>query len=268
MIYGDNWTPISDSKRFLELAELNNRDEEVEEPQENEEDARNIPGGRRESLARLAKAKSVLEKFPELAEGRRTEEQSKDYVKDLSDRIKIIQHSASVIQRHQIAVRNASKNDKARKNDEFRLGSLVLRLLPAKDDKRLNKLEATAVGPYKIISRVSEAVYRLASIVQPGELIDVHERELYGFDLDDTYPKIAVFESAQHDLDEFNIDSIVGHEGTSKNTLKFIVKFADEQNTRTVLPKQLLGTALLNKYLEEHKEVQDLLRGVTRRKEH
>ena len=220
----------------------------------------------RDVRRRRAAVRSVLEKYPELAPNsrHRSAEETNNYISDLSRRISRIQHAAKIIQQHQIEIRNRNKNRHARQNKLFNIGEFVLRIVDT--EQRHNKLEPTATGPYKVVRKVSPAVYRLESIVQPGDMLDVHERELMSLVLDETYPKEAILRSAQHDFDEYPLEKISGHSGTNANNLKFIVRFVGETFDRSLTYTQLIGNELLEMYIESHEELKDIIRNIERRR--
>jgi len=185
-----------------------------------------------------------------------------EYVKMLGERIKAIQQGALVHQ-HIVIEKNKTNAETSR---SIPVGELVLATPVHKGNKTSTKYE----GPYKIVNHLSDTVYRLQSLINPDQLLEMHYARLIPFTLkselsEEEKNKIAR-QLALTESGEYQVEAVIAHEGTNKKNIRFCIKWLGypvSQNTwepwHNVCKDNQLNDKVEN-YIVAHPELHRLLK--------
>lgn len=201
---------------------------------------------------------SVLHRFPELAD-EQTVRAARDYVVIVTKRLLLIQSSARAIQEAVIEARLKKYNDGVLAK-KYKVGDFVL-LVPV---KRVAKLQAKLLGPFKVIEVKSEGnVYRIQSLIDPAKMQDCPPIRIRPF-ASDLFSDQEIKELATADAEEFMVDYVKTHQGTGRRNLRFLVKWegypdSDQYNTWEPI-SSLEGCEKFEDYLDTHPEAARLVR--------
>ncbi len=144
----------------------------------------------------------------------------------------------------------------ARQNDdpqEFSVGALVLIPFPA----RPNKLAAKWQGPFEVVSRDSKHTYSLCHLSSKKK-IRVHVSRMIPYvDADVS----TALDSASRDTGEWEVNSIISHEGSTLRNLKFKIRWTGfDASEDSDLPYHMVkDLKALDDYLVGHPALRRLL---------
>jgi hypothetical protein len=109
----------------------------------------------------------------------------------------------------------------------FGEGDLVLVSPP--ENRRATKLSPGMMGPFVVLSRERDKLYKIQELISTKTLVVPAERmQLFRVNADED-PVVV----ASVDLDEYVVEKIMGHQGSTLRDLKFLVKwkyFGEEYN--------------------------------------
>ena len=119
-----------------------------------------------------------------------------------------------------------------------------------------NKLSPLYRGPLIIIDKVRDDLYKLSDLTSQ-KLIEVHIDRLRKFNVSDDITPSELLQLAAADIDEFVVESIVDHAGTSKRNYEFRIRWlGSDPNEDTWLPyREVKDLVALDSYLKEHPEL-------------
>jgi hypothetical protein len=181
------------------------------------------------------------------------DENLKLYITDLKARLQVIHDSARKIQAEIVAKRLDKAN-----NDiiTFDVGDFVL--LKHRYNDTITKQEAKLLGPFKILEKLANGVYKLQHLIEVARIETVSEERLVPF-CKDGATEAELKKMIEYDEDELPVDSIVRHGGSmTRNGLKFLVHwrgFDNEEDFTWEPYKNLEGNVSLSRYISEHENV-------------
>jgi len=168
----------------------------------------------------------------------------------------------SLIRLHRGAVKKQEREVKKRLADQpppttYKEGDYVL-LTPL--EKR-NKFAAKYDGPYKVLECLAIHAYRLQSLVFAQKTLVVHPERMRPFLVPADVTLQDLQDLARIDNDEFVVDNIVGHTGTTRRNLRFQVRwqgYGPEDDTMEPL-KNVYGNKHLEVYLDAHPTLREVV---------
>jgi len=183
------------------------------------------------------------------------EEEVVDYVRTLTHRLAVIQNCA---RRAQEKVLN--KRAKQIEPTTYELGSYVL-LTRVHDDKP-RKLAPRLLGPFKVIAHhPGQVLYKLQSLVDPSDVREVHTERMRSF-LGEGLSLEAMRQLAANDKEEFLVDEVMTHKGTTKDDIEFLIHwrgYGHEEDSWEPF-ENCNGNDKLELYLKAHPDVKKIVR--------
>lgn len=150
-----------------------------------------------------------------------TGKDAKAYVKNLQDNLLLLYNQAQRIQELTLKKRDEQYNNE--EQTEFNVGDFVL--LRRQHDDIPTKLQAIWLGPYKIIQLLQPNVFQVQSLFDPELVMGVHHRRLIPFDVRPDVPLELLSNLAERDQGEFMVDYVKGHDGFTRNSVRFHIKW-------------------------------------------
>jgi transposase InsO family protein len=177
-----------------------------------------------------------------------TVEVNSEYVKTLSDIQSTLLTRIQDAQSKYIADR-VTESDK-----HFAPGSLVLIPFPT----RPNKLAAKWQGPFEVVSQDSTHTYTLRHLTSQ-KMIRTHVSDITPY-VDSLR---AAVDTAARDSDEWEVERIVSHSGSSKRTLRFKIRWTgyDSSFDSDLTLRQVQELRALDDYLVGHPALRRLVEG-------
>ena len=140
---------------------------------------------------------------------------------------------------------------------EYSLGELVL-VVPT---QKPSKLQPRLLGPFKIVERPTDLVYRVQAVADPTRTMDLHASRLRPFKSRSDYTPEEFSRFLSIDDGELLVEAILGHTGSSKSDVRFHVRWAgygEADDTDEPWPN-VEGNTLVDAYLEAHPELKEAL---------
>lgn len=145
-------------------------------------------------------------------------------------------------------------NDAAPTNSvSFNVGDYVLVTYPTRPP---NKLSSLYRGPMIIIDKIRDDMFKLNDLISNKD-IQVHIDRLRLFKVPDDFQPSELIQLAAADKDEFIVESIIDHTGTTKRNLQFRVRWQgyDPSEDSWLSYNELKDNIALDVYSHEHPEL-------------
>ena len=134
----------------------------------------------------------------------------------------------------------------------FNIGDLIL--LKHRYNESLSKQDARLLGPYKIVDKLNNGVFRIQSLFNVEDILVVAEDRLVPFNSAmSTEDDLRML--LEYDDNESEVEGILSHRGKGRNGLKFKIhwKGFDNEEDHTWEPaSNLIGNVKFTEYVQAH----------------
>jgi hypothetical protein len=136
-------------------------------------------------------------------------------------------------------------------------GDLVL-LTPI---QKPSKLRPRFLGPFKIIDKPAELVFKIQGILDPSRVMDVHASRLRPFKTRYDFTPEALENLLAVDDGEYLVEAVLGHTGSTKKDVRFVIRWAGYGPAHDSHEpwSNVEGNEAVNAYVEAHPELKATL---------